>query len=61
MLNYSATELLFHYLVQRTEDMYDMTTKVLIPDTIIYKYLSKFHILLGVHSLTSGTLRQHKV
>ena len=60
MLNYSATELLFHYLVQRTEDMYDMTTKVLIPDTIIYKYLFKYHIL-GVHSLTSGTLRQHKV
>lgn len=36
---YSATELLFHYLVQKSEEPLDMTTKILIPDTIIYKYI----------------------
>ena len=35
--NYSATELLFHYLVQRSDEPLDQTTKILIPDTIIYK------------------------
>jgi hypothetical protein len=36
--NFSATELLFDYLVQRYDGpMSDKTTKILVPDTLIYK------------------------
>jgi len=47
----SATELLFQYLVQRADTVSDMTTKILIPDTLVYKYL---HLKLCVDALNSN-------